>query len=397
MEDKNKPGKPRDISDLKARLGLAKPGAAPKADGNAGAAPHTTPTGGVPFGGGGGGAATFGSGSPASRPLPAPFQQPAAAPPDARKDPFGAMSASVQPAAAPAYHAYVDDGKPVENVMAKRAHRASRITIAVFALLAFVVGYWWGGIIFDRKMHNRTVDDAQQIKEEVEGMKKLRVQIQDLLLKNQQAFPTGAPDFGLIDGLDKLGELKPPNQQKLFQTNYMRFENIAIDELFNYYNDTISMYEQIRRHVAMSQRDKDMLTQAAANAAKTDIAYGVVIEPGKITQGKLVQMVAKACKGGKPDCPINELEGMMVTGTPGAAPFKAVFAGSGAHVIPLDSSPLLQGMIEGAKPEMMAANDYKRRLNGIRLLALIKLPQVEKSLVEHLSEEASKSKLTTIF
>ena len=390
MEDKNKPGKPRDISDLKARLGLAKPGAA-KADGNAGAAPHTTPSGGFPTGG-----QSFGGGAPASRPLPAPFQQPAAAPPDARKDPFGAMSASVQPAAvAPAYQAFPDDGKPVENVMAKRAHRASRITIAVFSLLALIVGYWWGGIVFDRKMHNRTVDDAAQIKEEVEGMKKIRVQIQDLLMKNQQGFPTGAPDFGLIDGLDKLGELKPPNQQKLFQTNYMRFENIAIDELFNYYNDTISMYEQIRRHVAMSNRDKELLNQAAANAKTTDVAYGVVIEPGKITQGKLVQMVAKACKGGKPDCAMNELEGMMVTGTPGAAPFKAVFTGAGAHLIPLDSTPLLQGMAEGAKPEQMAANDYKRRLNGIRLLALIKLPQVEKSLLEHLSEEAAKSKLTT--
>jgi hypothetical protein len=387
LEDKNKPGKPRDISDLKARLGLAKPGAAPKADGNAGAAPHSS---GTPFGG-----------SPAvggARPLPAPFQQPAAAPPDARKDPFAAMSSSVAAgaaAAAPAYRPYVDDGKPVENVMAKRAHRASRITIAVFSLLALIVGYWWGGIVFDRKMHNRTVDDASQIKEEVEGMKKIRVQIQDLLMKNQQGFPTGAPDFGLIEGLDKMGELKPPNQQKLFQTNYMRFENIAIDELFNYYNDTISMYEQIRRHVAMSNRDKELLTQAAANAKTTDVAYGVVIEPGKITQGKLVQLVAKACKGGAPDCAVKDLEGMMVTGTPGAAPFKAVFTGNGPHLIPLDSTPLLQGMAEGAKPEQMAANDYKRRLNGIRLLALIKLPQVEKSLLEHLSEEAAKSKLTT--
>jgi hypothetical protein len=392
LEDKNKPGKPRDISDLKARLGLAKPGAAPRADGNV---PQTTPSGGVPFGGGG---SLGAGGQAASRPLPAPFQQPAAAPPDARKDPFGAMSGAVAAGAAaaqPAYRPYVDDGKPVENVMAKRAHRASRITIAVFSLLALVVGYWWGGIIFDRKMHNRTIEDAVQIKEEVEGMKKTRVQIQDLLLKNQQAFPTGAPDFGLVEGLDKLGELKAPNQQKLFQTNYMRFENIAIDELFNYYNDTISMYEQVRRHVAMSNRDKEMLTAAAANARQQDVAYGVVIEPGKITSGKLVQMVGKVCKGGKPDCGLNELEGMMVTGTPGAAPFKAVFQGSGAHVIPLDMSPLLQGMMEGAKPEQMAANDYKRRLNGIRLLALIKLPQVEKSLLEHLSEEAAKSKLTT--
>jgi hypothetical protein len=177
----------------------------------------------------------------------------------------------------------------------------------------------------------------------------------------------------------------------------MRFENIAIDELFNYYNDTISMYEQIRRHIATTQRDKELLTQAAQDMKQQDVAYGVVIEPGKITQGKLVQMVGKACKGGKPDCGINELEGMMVTGTPGAAPFKAVFQGSGAHVIPLEGSPLLQSMVEGAKPAAVAANDYKRRLNGIRLLGLIKLPPVEKSLLDHLTEEAQKSKLTTLF
>ena len=388
MEDKNKPGKPRDISDLKARLGLAKPGAAPKADGNAGAAPHS------PSGSGGFPAA--------NRPLPAPFAGAApaaqpAAPPDARKDPFGAMSASVQPVAAPAYHPYVDDGKPIENVMARRAHRASRITIAAVALLALIVGYWWGGIIFDRKMHNHTIDDAAQIKEEIEGMKKVRQQIASALEKNLAAAPTGAPDFNLVADLQKLGDLKPPNQDKLFRTNYMRFENIAIDELMNYYNDTLVLYEAIRRHIAATERDKELLVAAAQNAKAADVAYGMVVDPGKITQGKIVQMVGKVCKGGKPDCALNELEGMMVTTQPGVAPFKAVFTGSGAHVIPFEPTALLQSMVEGAKPEAIAWQDYRRRVAQIRLFTVGKLPQYEKSLLDHLTEEAQKSKLGTLF
>jgi hypothetical protein len=309
------------------------------------------------------------------------------------------MSASVQPQAAAratVFPGYVDDGKPVESVRPRGANRAARLTIAATLVGGLLIGYWWGGIIVDRKSYNRMVDDAIQIKTEVDEMAKRLSTITDALNKNQQKAPSGAPDFEIIDQFKALGELKPPDQQKLFHTNYARFENIAIDELFTYYNDTVTLYEQIKRHIVMSEKEKDLLEAAAKQAKTQEVAYGFVVEPGKITQGKLVQLVQTVCKGGKPQCSnVADVEGFMVSYAAGGTPAKVLLTGNGPHVVPIDPTPMFTSLIEGTKPEALAGQDWRRRLNGIRLLALIKLPQIQKSLQTHLDEVAKKPKLFT--
>jgi hypothetical protein len=317
------------------------------------------------------------------------------APPDARRDPFGAMSAAVAPVAqhhAPYPH-FVDDGVPVENVS-----RGSRASLFIFGFAVLLVGgglgYWWGGIVVDRKMYNRMVDDAGSIKGEVDAMAKRLSTIVDALNNNGRRAPTGAPDFDLVRTFKEM-DLTPPDQQRLFRTNYARLEDIAIDELFNYYNDTINLYEQIKRHVAMSEKEKDLLDAFARDAKALDVNYGVTLEPGKVMVAKLVQIIETICKGGKKDCQnINELDGFMVAQGPGATPFAAKISGNGLRVVPIEHSQMFDSMVAGAKPEALAGQDYKRRLAQIRLLSQ-KLFQSQKSLLAHLDGVAKQPKLFT--
>jgi hypothetical protein len=387
LEEKNKPGaKPRDISDLKARLGLAKPGAAPAKESGAPGTPHAGGSSSLP--------APFGA--PAGRVPAPPGAQVSYAPPDARKDPFGAMSAAVATAAAAPRAApipFVDDGKPVESVQARSAHRAARLTLVGVLIAGWIIGYWWGAVVVDRKSYNRMIDDAGTIKVKVTEMAKTLSTIVDALNRDGQKFPTGLPDAELTAKLKGMSaELAAPDQERLFHTNYARFENIVIDELFNYYNDTIALYEQIRRHVTASERDKDLLDSFGKEAVKTDVNYGITIEPGRVTVSKLVQIVSPICKGGKTDCKnVSDLDGFMVTYAPGGTPFAAKLNGNGIRVMPLEHTALFDGMVAGAKPEALAGLDYKRRLANIRILAT-RLYGVQKSLLSHLESDAQKSK-----
>src|SRR5262249_31474943 len=152
----------------------------------------------------------------------------------------------------------------------------------------------------------------------------------EVLNRNAQKHPNGTPDFELVAAL-KAMDLTPPNQQQLFHTNYARLESITVDELFNYYNDTIALYEQIRRQVSASEKEKELLEAFAKQARMQEVSYAVTMEPGHgLTQGKLVQIVDKVCKGGKNDCQnVSDLEGFLVTYSPGGKPFEAKLAGNG--------------------------------------------------------------------
>src|SRR5262249_8666600 len=139
---------------------------------------------------------------------------------------------------------------------------------------------------------------------------------------------------------------------QIFHTNFARLESITIDELFNYYNDTISLYEQIRRQVSASEKEKELLEAFAKEARTQEVNYGIAVEPGRLPQGKLVQILDKVCKNGKNDCQnVSELDGFLVTYSAGGKPFAAKLAGGGVRVVPIARSEMFDGMVAGAKPE----------------------------------------------
>jgi hypothetical protein len=140
----------RDISDLKARLGLKKGGAAPT-----GQTGSTRSTNGV--------VAPPGLNLP-----PPPGMQPAqpAGPviPNAADDPFGAMNAMAavgQVHRAPEI-VIVNDGKPVENV-GQASMGATIAKIAVPALITLIIGVAIGKIGQSASAHNSGIEDAKQL------------------------------------------------------------------------------------------------------------------------------------------------------------------------------------------------------------------------------------------
>lgn len=285
-----------------------------------------------------------------------------------------------------------DDGTPAPRV-GGRPLITTLLTIALGLVGGALLGYFWSQVSADRRNYNKMISDASGITAEVKDLSQRLDTIAGALRKNAQVAPQGTPDFGLIDALKAI-KLDPPSQQKIFHTNYARFENLTIEELFNYYNDTVALYEQIKRHVTQSEKEKAFLVKAAEDAKSRDVNYGVVVEPGStLAKAKLVQIVGNVCKNGKGDCEkLDELEGFRVAYSAGGTPFSAKLAGTGIHVLPLERTQMLDQMVAGAGPEAMAEAEYKRRLGRIRLL-VEKLLITQPQLLEHLSAVTKKSKL----
>src|SRR5262249_35552306 len=150
LSDKEKKPGARDISDLKARLGLKKGAAAPGAP--AGAAPRE-------------GRQQRGNYVPPP-PGVAPPQPAEPAVPDVRDDPFGAMNAiAARGAVQRAPEIIVVDKQHVEQV-APTTNLARWGKVAAIIAGPLIVGFILGGINNGRSQYNRTLRDAQALKTE---------------------------------------------------------------------------------------------------------------------------------------------------------------------------------------------------------------------------------------
>lgn len=153
MSDSKKPGGSRDISDLKARLGLKKGAAAPTTG-------QTRSNGAS----GGGVVAPPGMNLPAPPGVqqPAPPAQPAI--PDAASDPFGAMNAmaAVGTVQRAPEIVIVHDGKPVENV-GHQSKGAQIAKIAIPAVVGIALGVAVGKIGATNGAYNTGLSDVKQL------------------------------------------------------------------------------------------------------------------------------------------------------------------------------------------------------------------------------------------
>jgi hypothetical protein len=170
----------RDISELKARLGLKKAAPEAKAPAKGGVAP---PPGLAPP-------------KPAGPVIPA-----------ASDDPFGNMNAMAQIGTmqrAPEI-VIVNDGKPVEDV-STGSRVATIAKYAAIALVPLIIGWQIGGLGEAAKQYNKGIDDAARIQKRVAGMRKDLSDLQtdlDDALKKAAGKPDPAVTKVLIDGLKK--------------------------------------------------------------------------------------------------------------------------------------------------------------------------------------------------
>ena len=390
MDDNKKPG-PRDISDLKARLGLKKTGVMPA---TAPASHATPPTGQpavpvapspVP--------APSGFGPPASEPpqqqaprsIPSPFARQEApapapqpqAPPDPRRDPFAAQ----QQAAAANLAAFYGMGQSLpgsadatsDAPISKPAITGTLLKIAAMAAIPFIVGAGVGGISKSRSEYNVTTDQAGQIREEVEKISKQLNLLSDTIMSSAETRKGGVD----IDMSAKLGalDLKKPDTNKIFHTNYQNMEPVIVERLMEYYDGTVKLFDEVQAHSKKTDNDKDALLRMGKEGAKSDKNYGVIVEPqGGLMLAKFVEVGAPVCNDpAKTDCSAADLKGFQYRLDSGSGWGQRPVKGKPeAIVMPLQQTPLFKAVAAG-NPDFLAVKDYARRLAEIRTqLALLK-------------------------
>jgi hypothetical protein len=396
LDDNKKPG-PRDISDLKARLGLKKTAAMPAV------APNTTPPTGqqaIPPPSGYGApqptAAPSGPPPPFGRREEPPAPQQPAPPPDPRRDPFSAQ----QQAAAANLAAFYGIGQSIPGTASdsdaapiSRPKISGRLLlVGGIALIPFVVGNACGRIQRDRIEYNITTDQAGMIRDEVEKMAKNLTIIIDTL----NSTPAGRKGEIDVELSAKLGSLNltKPDTVKIFHTNYNSLEPVIVERLMQYYDGTMKLYDQITSHSKKTENDKDALARIGKEGAKSDKNYGVVVEPqGGLMLAKFVEVGSPVCPDpGKTDCNANELKGFQYRLDSGSGWGTRPVKGKPEMIVmPLQQTPLFKAVAAG-NPDFLAVKDYIRRMAEIRTQA-VQLMNQQKDVLADLKKSAERPKL----
>lgn len=235
----------RDISDLKARLGLKK------------AAPAKPARGVVPP-----------PGVKGAVPAP-PGAQPAG--PKVSDDPFGALNAAATSAArAPAHHGpeivVIEKGEAVESV----EHKATARRIAKIAgliLVPLVIGVAIGEIGTNSKQFNRTIHDAGKIAKEItKGRKALK--------GYQYAFQNAAEGGGFKafdpDLTKKLEAIEASSfdDSVIYKSWLYELDPDLVADTLYFASEETKLFKDIKAHITLTKRDEKYLLAAKANKKK---------------------------------------------------------------------------------------------------------------------------------
>jgi hypothetical protein len=395
VDQNRKPGVPptKDISDLKARLGLKRPD---------GQAPAPTPAGGRPQMPPGG----FGQ-QPGRAPAPAPVPAPQAARPAPQAAPAGMNPYSKMKAPTGGFDLRsADDGIPAANVRSGGGKAVLFASVLVGAV-AFVLGGWSGMVSVGRSNFNTANSAARSVKAEIEGMQKTLGQIGQAVALSRQRLAKEKKDALAYDplfitDLEKIKLDPRPNTSKIFRVDYFRLPDADVDKLFNYYYDSIALYAEVERHIKKSKADAESLKAFADKAAAAGTAekhYGIVFDnsQGKLIVGNLVEIGDPVCKGGGKDCPAADMTGFKIRSNTGA-PW--VDRKSGAkldlgNVIPMKPTPLMDAVMSGS-PDQVRQESYKQRTANLGAL-WSRTTTNQKELFEGIAKDASRPDIFTIF
>ncbi len=292
-EDQTK--KPKDIKDLKSRLGKAAapagapvpPGGVVPGFGGAAAPPASiapppamgTPS--IPVAPGAPVVAPPSFLAPAASAAPAVAAKPAAR--AASSDPF-ASAAAPAASAGPREVRLVIDEKPVDDAEIGRKQQNRVISIiAIGLVVGLLLGYIGGSVMGDRKIYNRAVRDGNDIYASVraaeERVTKAQTLIDQIASKARPTTPGQRPaiDFAALEQLRSLE--KPFNANAFVGKSYNAFRADTVNSLFEYQTGVTTMWEKILFLVnrSLSQSARTELTNAAAAAGEiSTTTYGLV-------------------------------------------------------------------------------------------------------------------------
>lgn len=396
MDQNRKPGVPptKDISDLKARLGLKRPdGGAPGGPAGPGGPAAARPAPGFPQQPGRGPVP-----GPAAAARPAAAPAPAAAPP-AGMNPYAGMKA---PQGGFDLRT-IDDGAPVANVRSGRG-KAALFASALVGVAAFFLGGWAGMVGVARSNQNTANHAAKAVKTEVEGMQKTLTQIAAIMADSRSRLTkdkkdTGSYDPQLIANLEKVKLDPRPNTSTIFRVDYFRLPDADIDKLFTYYYNSIALYGEVEKHIKKSKADAEALkAYAEKSAAQTQKNYGVVFDSsGKLLVANLVEIGDQVCQKGGKECPASELKGFKVrmnTGAPWVDRNSTGKLDSG-NVVPMKPTPFMDAVMTGS-PDQVRQESYKMRVASL-FATLSTIMSAHKELSQGLEKAAARPDIWTVF
>lgn len=297
MSDAKKPGA-RDISDLKARLGLKK--------GDTGS--RTAAGGVVPPPGAG--KAGYVPPPPGVAPPPG-----AAGPiiPDASVDPFGAMNAmAAQQAVRAQPEIIVVDHKNVEKVHDRAWGK--RILILSLKVLALVAGFMLGGINYERKEVGRTIGDAKILHKEFSDVGKKLQNLQNVLYTAKEGGAEGRPAYKLLDkslteNLATIDLGVPEGDESkflIYHAHLYTMDPKLIADTLMFYTQIRSLEEKLKDHVRRSTEDLNKATVDAMKAfgGETNLAAIIRTPPAK-EQAQGAKPFIEIVQLGQPVCADN--------------------------------------------------------------------------------------------
>lgn len=420
MADNTKQG-PKDITDLKARLGLKKQGGGPAAPGG-----PTAP-------GGPGPAAPFAPapmpGAVAPRPgqaqLPAALAGPSTGPvpaagyvppppgftpppeaapaqPDPRRDPYAAQQAAVAANLASFYGvggALPGSADEVKGDPIKKPKPWPLIGGAAAAALVMLgIGYSFGSISVSRNDFNITTEHAVKVRDEVDKLEKQVDKVFDAI-KGIKLSDRDPPDFAAIEKLADLDFKEPDIPTKLFHTNYFSFEPSVVQQLFTYYTDVIQLSKQIQEHTTRTLKDRDSIDKyVKGNATKKDTGpVGVILDYSqKLPLAQLVELGGIVCPDARQtDCKPEEAKMRFRTALGGDFQVRALKGLPKDVVLPIQQTELQKQVMSG-DPNLLAFRDYVRRAAAL-FQQLTKIREEEKQLIAGLKKRAEAPTMFTLF
>ena len=303
MSDSKRTGS-RDISDLKARLGLKKGGAAPT-------------TGQTQRPSNGGVVAPPGLNLP-----PPPGLEPPkpAGPviPNAADDPFGAMNAmaAVGTVQRAPEIVIVNDGKPVEAIGKKSAF-ATFASIGLPAIFALIIGILLGKILLAKDTAGSNKDEAKELlgdkakPQSVSGLKQTLSAI-DTLLDETKTKNSFRPDKKFDNELKALaGKLEVKERAVL--TRARTFADDLAGHTLQFYAGVAEVKALIDTHIKAATADDNALSKAAQKAADAnlkDTENAPLAASGQIRYAVLIQAPTEQDKGVEFGAKIVELGGV---------------------------------------------------------------------------------------
>jgi hypothetical protein len=389
----------KDISDLKARLGLKKSG--PAAGKAGGVAPPGARAGGV---------------------IPAPpgAQPPRPHIPDAKEDPFGAMNALAAHGATvsrPAEIVIVQDDASVERVQKKA--RARLFILGGVMIIPLIVGIAVGRIASGATAYNRVIDDAGKIREDVKKQREGLIRIQQVLVgakeRGRGKLPAGDPK--LTAELAALPALNP-NIDLVFSSYMYDLKPELVAATLTFYVNVLELNDLIKSHVKLSKDADRALKKGQENITKFlqsagQFGYGGLIETpsedeqksGAPPKVKIVQLGAPVCEGDKAPseqgCGSKKITGFRyrpdessVWGVKKAATAE----GSGITtdaLVALDFNKALLQLVQGGEATVAESN-YTTRIGKIEE-KLNQLIESEKGISSRLNNKAEEKPKFTFF